>query len=304
MACYHPLLAFKYEGKVVFNKPFAFAKGFNLPCGQCWGCRLQHSREWAIRCMHEAQMHEHNSFITLTINPETLEQRSRPWSLDVTEFQKFMKRLRKKIGKEVKFFHCGEYGDENKRPHYHAIIFGYDFPDKVLWEKKLGNELYISPELEQLWPHGFHRIGSCTYESAAYVARYVMKKAKGEAAADQYINPETGEIEYDLDSQYATMSRGNRYQPENGIGNQWYWKYGWTDAHRHDFIVHDNVKMKVPRYYDKELEKYDPEYYQELKNKRKAEAPEVITEYNKAMDQLWVSEEIKIKKLERLIRNL
>jgi hypothetical protein len=100
------------------------------------------------------------------------------------------------------------------------------------------------------------------------------------------------------------MSRGNRYQPENGIGNQWYWKYGWSDAHRHDYIVHDNVKMKVPRYYDKELEKYDPDYYQELKNKRKAEAPEVITEYNKAMDQLWVSEEIKIKKLERLIRNL
>ena len=131
-----------------------------------------------------------------------------------------------------------------------------------------------------------------------------MKKAKGEASPEQYINQETGEIEYDLDSQYATMSRGNRDQPENGIGNQWYWKYGWTDAHRHDYIVHDNVKMKVPRYYDKELEKYDPEYYQELKNKRKAEAPEVITEYNKAMDQLWVSEEIKIKKLERLIRNL
>ena len=68
MACYHPLLAYKCDGKVVFDKPFAFAKGFNLPCGQCWGCRLQHSREWAIRCMHEAQMHEHNSFITLTIN--------------------------------------------------------------------------------------------------------------------------------------------------------------------------------------------------------------------------------------------
>jgi len=298
MACYHPLLAFKCDGKVVFNKPFAFAKGFNLPCGQCWGCRLQHSREWAIRCMHEAQMHEHNSFITLTINPETLERRPRPWSLDITEFQKFMKRLRKKTGKDIRFFHCGEYGDENKRPHYHALIFGYDFPDKTLWEKKLGNNLYISPELEELWPHGFHRIGSCTYESAAYVARYVMKKAKGEGSLEQHVNQDTGEIEYDLDNQYATMSR------RAGIGESWYWKYGWTDAHRHDYIVHENIKMKVPRYYDKQLEKYDPEYHQELKNKRKAQAPEVITEYNKAMDQLWVSEEIKIKKLERLIRNL
>jgi hypothetical protein len=62
--------------------------------------------------------------------------------------------------------------------------------------------------------------------------------------------------------------------------------------------------MQVPRYYDKELEKYDPEYYQVIKAKRKEQSPETINEYNKAMDDLWVSEEIKIKKLERLIRNL
>ncbi len=85
-------------------------------------------------------------------------------------------------------------------------------------------------------------------------------------------------------------------QPQNGIGNQWYWKYGWTDAHCHDYIVHDGIKMKVPRYYDKELEKYDPEYFQELKAKRKEQSPETIIEYNKAMDDLWVSEEIKNKK--------
>jgi hypothetical protein len=100
------------------------------------------------------------------------------------------------------------------------------------------------------------------------------------------------------------MSRGNRHNPQNGIGNQWYWQHGWTDAHLHDFIIHDGVKMKVPRYYDKQLEENDPEYYQELKAKRKEQAPETIKEYNKAMDDLWVSEEIKIKKLERLVRNL
>lgn len=304
MTCYHPLLAYKHQGKVVFNKPFAFAEGFNLPCGQCWGCRLQHSREWALRAWHEAQMHEHNCFITLTFSPEALEARERPWSLNIRDWQLFLKRLRKKTGKDLKFFHCGEYGDLNKRPHYHALIYGYDFPDRYHWETKLDNKLYRSPLLEELWPYGISRIGELTFKSAHYVARYVMKSVKGEGSPEEYINPETGEVEYNIDSQYATMSRGNRQRPHNGIGNSWYWKYGWTDGHCHDYCWHEGIKMKVPRYYDKQLEKYDPDYYEKLKEKRREQCPEVINEYNENMRKLWVSEEIKVKKLERLIRDL
>jgi hypothetical protein len=96
MPCYHPLTAYRSEGKVVFNSPFVYAKGFNLPCGQCVGCRLNYSRQWAIRLVHEAQMHEHKSFITLTFNPESLNNRDVPQSLDVRDFQLFMKKLRKK----------------------------------------------------------------------------------------------------------------------------------------------------------------------------------------------------------------
>ena len=151
---------------------------------------------------------------------------------------------------------------------------------------------------------GFETTGDSMTQQSHAAAADVRNRAKGEGFPEQYINPETGEVEYDLDNQYATMSRGNKNQPENGIGNQWYWKYGWTDAHCHDYIIHDNIKMKVPRYYDKELQKYDPEYFEQLKAKRKEQAPEAIIEYNKAMDDLWVSEEIKIKKLERLVRNL
>ena len=72
MACYHPLLAFRSEGKIVFNKPFPYAKGFNLPCGQCVGCRLEYSRQWAVRLVHENQMHDKSCFITLTFNEEEL----------------------------------------------------------------------------------------------------------------------------------------------------------------------------------------------------------------------------------------
>ena len=118
-----------------------------VPCGRCTSCRLEHSRQWAVRCMHEAQMHEGNSFITLTYAPEHLHE---DYSVHKKELQKFFKRLRKNTGIKLRYFACGEYGDENRRPHYHAIIFGYDFPDKQLYTKtRTGDLLYRSPLLEK-----------------------------------------------------------------------------------------------------------------------------------------------------------
>ena len=79
-----------------------------LPCGQCIGCRLERSRQWAMRCLHEASLHENNAFITLTYDDSNL---PRGGSLDYSDFQKFMKRLRKRIGRKVSFYCGGEYGD-------------------------------------------------------------------------------------------------------------------------------------------------------------------------------------------------
>ena len=295
MTCYHPLLAYKSEGKVVFNKPFAFAKGFNLPCGQCIGCRLNYSRQWAIRIVHEAQMHEENCFITLTFDQANLETRSNPLSLDVTEYQRFMKRLRKRYGKNIRFFHCGEYGDLNKRPHYHAVIFGMDFKDKKLWSNRDGNKLFTSEELQKLWPYGFSTIGDVTFQSAAYVARYIMKKHKGEGAEDHYTRwcPLTGEGTQ-VAPEYCTMSR------KPGIGATWLEKYK-ADVYPHDYVVINGHKVKPPRYYDSLL---DEQEFAQVKENRIKDAPETIVEYGEAMDRLWVSEEIKLKKLELLIRNL
>ena len=295
MTCYHPLLAYKSEGKVVFEKPFAFAKGFNLPCGQCIGCRLNYSRQWAIRIVHEAQMHDQNCFITLTFDQAHLEKRSNPLSLDVSEYQKFMKRLRKRFGNNIRFFHCGEYGELNKRPHYHAVIFGMDFKDKVLWSNRDGNKLYTSETLQELWPYGFSTIGDVTFQSAAYVARYIMKKHKGEGAEDHYTRwcPTTGEG-IPVEPEYCTMSR------KPGIGHNWLMKYK-ADVYPHDYVVINGHKVKPPRYYDSLL---SDEELAELKAKRKECSPETITEYGEAMDRLWVSQEIKLKKLELLIRNL
>lgn len=296
MTCYHPLLAYRESGKVVFNKPFPYAKGFNLPCGQCIGCRLKYSQEWAVRLMHENQMHEESCFITLTMNDEYLATRENPLSLDKSEFQRFMKRLRKRYGKEIRYFHCGEYGEKNQRPHYHAIIFGLDFKDKELFKVRDEIRLYTSESLAELWPYGFVTIGEVTYESAAYVARYVTKKIKGKDAEDHYIrwDPSTGEG-IPIEPEYATMSR------KPGIGKTWFDKYK-NDVYPHDYVViKGEYKIRPPRFYDSKLSE---EELEKVKTKRQEELPEVIDQYDENMDRLWVKEAVKENRLKILIREL
>jgi len=155
------------------------SKPVELPCGKCIGCRLEYSRQWAMRCMHEAQTNECNSYVTLTYNDKNLTYGHNQATLVPKDLQLFLKRLRKKTGKKISYYACGEYGDATKRPHYHLCIFGYDFPDKIHVETKRDFKLYESRLLSGLWKAGIHRIGEVTFESAAYVARYIMKKQKG-----------------------------------------------------------------------------------------------------------------------------
>lgn len=240
-------------------------------------------------------MHTENCFVTLTFNDESLTRRNNPFSLDKSEYQRFMKRLRIRYDKKIRFFHCGEYGDINKRPHYHALLFGHDFADKQLWSNRDGIRLYISEELMDLWPYGFSTIGEVTFDSAAYVARYVMKKITGERAADHYVtwDPLTGEG-IPIETEYCTMSR------KPGIGLDWIKKFK-DDVYPHDYIVINGFKVKPPRYYDNQLSEKELSL---VKQKRIEESDDPIIDYNQEMDRLWVKEEVKLKKLERLIRNL
>lgn len=215
-----------------------------LPCGRCIGCRFDKTRQWAVRCLHEASMHEENSFITLTYSDDKLPS---DHSLKVEDFQGFLKRLRERIApKRIKFRHCGEYGSQTNRPHYHSLIFGHDFPDKTPWKKVRGHQYYVSPTLSELWPQGWSTIGNLTFESAAYVARYILKKRTGPDQQLWYekIDPETGEC-FQLKPEYQTGS--------NGIGKGWFQKYKAV-AFPHDFIVVNGVKMRPPKYYKTLLE--------------------------------------------------
>jgi hypothetical protein len=294
MPCYNPLLAYRENGKIIFNKPFPFAKGFNLPCGQCIGCKLSYARQWAIRCLHEAQMHESNCFITLTFNDEHLVKRNNPFSLDKSEFQRFMKRLRKTVKNKIRFFHCGEYGEKNGRPHYHALIFGHDFPDKKKFKSKKGTTLYTSEKLAELWPYGFSTVGDITFHSASYTARYITKKITGELADKHYeiINPDTGEVSKKL-PEYCTMSR----MP--GLGQTWFEKFK-SDVYPHDYVVINNFKCKPPRFYDNQLSE---EELKEVKQKR-IDKQDVVYESIDEYDKLWRKEKHKVLQLKSLIRDL
>lgn len=302
MACYHPLQAWRGrinpdtgKSSIVWKRQDSlFGEEVKLPCGQCIGCRLERSRQWAIRCVHEAQMHESNSFITLTFNQEHLPKSG---SVDVRDFQLFMKRLRKKIApRKVRFFHCGEYGDHQGRPHYHACLFGYDFQDKILWQDRSGVKLYRSKELEELWPFGYSTVGEVTFESAAYVARYIMKKITGEKAVDHYTeyDQETGEIYNERNPEYTTMSR------RPGIGSTWYEKFK-HDVYPHDFVVLRGRKMRPPKYYDGLYELTEPDEHRQLKRSRTLSAKEHID--NNTPERLNVRERVQKARLKKLPRN-
>jgi len=205
-------------------------------------------------------MHEDNCFITLTYNAENLPSDN---SLIKEHFQKFMKRLRRKNKNKIRFFQCGEYGENLSRPHYHACLFGHDFADKEFFNNKNGNDLYVSENLNKTWGKGFATIGELTFESAAYTARYCMKKILGNDAQAHYqtCDTRTGEI-FQILSEYTTMSR------HPGIGKPWYDKYK-DDLFPRDECVIDGRIMKPPRYYTKMYEQEEPEAYETLKKIRK-----------------------------------
>ena len=309
MACTSPLTGWrsKYVNKtgkrsIVFNVNDGYKDlEVTVPCGRCTSCRLEHSRQWAVRCMHESQMHKANSFITLTYAPEHLPS---DHSIHKTELQKFIKRLRKNTGKELRYFACGEYGDKKGRPHYHAIIFGYDFPDKTIHTKtQNGDLLYRSKMLEKCWQFGHSLIGEVTFQSAAYVARYVMKKRKGKpdevdpktgkTNAEYYmlVNPETGEVT-DIEPEFCLMSR------RPGLGRAWLEKYK-TDTDK-DFITMNGNKMSLPKYYDSVIAMEDELDMMERKKKRRSK----INKEEQQLDRLEAKRKIVDTKADMLIRPL
>jgi len=304
MPCYYPLDGWRSKSPnergrypIVFTRAEAQQDAeVKIACGQCTGCKLEKSRQWAMRCVHEASLHPENSFITLTYNDENLPSNQ---SLDKREWQTFAKRLRKRLQpKKIRYFMCGEYGTDQSptsrtigRPHYHAIIFNHDFPDK----KQIKEDLFESTWLNNIWGKGYTTVGAVTFESAAYVARYCLKKITGDEAEQHYQLQDfhTGEIT-NIKPEYTSQSRNP------GIGRKWFEKY------RHDldkgFITMRGIKMPAPKYYhDQYAEHYEADY--EPIKEKKRQSIDVFDEEN-TNNRLRVKERIKLKQIKKLTRTI
>lgn len=190
-----------------------------VPCGRCISCRLNKARAWSIRIMHEVKTSKVSCFVTLTYNDENLPKNK---SLVVEDVQKFFKRLRKNTKLKLRYFLGGEYGEIQKRPHYHAVIFG------------LSKEFHA--EIERSWSLGFVTVDDVTPERAMYVAKYTTKKLSGPAVS-----------EYDgRKPEFGLMSR------RPGIGHD-YLDTNGKFIEQNGFCVVKGNKVGLPRYYSEKI---------------------------------------------------
>lgn len=347
MACYHPLKGFvlgikdngkkdliicSYDVVGVTRHPVhrvyeSFLNDFNrkyyadlkeqglfidefitIPCGQCIGCRLEYSRQWAIRCMLESEYHDHNYFITLTYDDDHVPKSgyidddgifSDTLTLCMKDVQLFIKRLRSHFdyhySSKFRYFYCGEYGTTTCRPHYHMIAFGLELNDLVLYKKSPLGDLYNSPTLDEIWGMGHVVIGAVTFESCAYVSRYIMKKQKG-SDAQVY-------EQFNIKPEFVCMSR------RPGIGRQ-YFDDNFEDIYQHDGLVLPGGKFTTPpRYFDSIMNEIDEQLMEGIKLKRR-DIAESIQSYKDSLSdrdylmQLEHAENNKAAQIKMLVRDL
>lgn len=321
MTCYHPITVClpstkDFEGKrrLIFNQDIVkkysiiddspllrdkvdsdIINGFKIqiPCGKCIGCRLDYSRMWAIRAVHESMLHDKSSFVTLTFDNDHMPD---DCSLHKEYISSWMKRFRKKFGDGIRYMLCGEYGEKFGRPHYHILFFNFDFPDKKYWSQRNGQIYYRSSMLEDVWrdacsseSNGYSIIGDLSFESSAYVARYVTKKLDGDLADQKYNGRE---------KEFLNMSR----MP--GIGHDFIVK-NYKHIFDNNFVVLPNGhKAPIPRYYWDILKQTHPVYYDRkyLDKYHDMVNNLFIPDLDKTQQRLEAREELQKLKLDKLVR--
>lgn len=283
--------------------------------------------------MHEKQMHKYSCVVTLTYNDSHL---PKDLSLNYYHFQRFIRRLRKALHRkyspaprdpahrpgageysltilhhaevsptnttsarlpQIRYYMGGEYGEQHGRPHYHAALFGIDFADRIYFAKSpAGTKIYTSPTLEKLWPLGFSSIGDVNFSSAAYIARYIMKKRTGDGNKTHYqiVDLETGEL-------HTRRKEFNQMSRKPGLGRTWLEKYQ-TDAYPHGKVVVKGHQVPTPRYYDKIFADLEPLQYEQLQYVRYVEQIALTHEHTDA--RLAVQEQVAKAKHKSLRRKI
>jgi hypothetical protein len=274
---------------MVCTSPISLPKNPNLKfrCRKCLSCQITKRQEWAMRCVMESQVHKQNCFITLTYN----DKYNKVVGSDKTQLQRFIKRLRKKIyPKKVKYVACYEYGEGNgsrewwEHPHFHILLFGYDFDDKVYLKRtRKGEIIYTSPTLESLWtdPHfkdsyGMSSVGTLTHSSASYVAGYVHKKFNGyiEDEIKHYMTP------------YGQVMPKEQIYCSQGIAKDFFEKHK-NQLYNHDYVMYQGKKYALPEYFNYRLREHsENKDYDILKFRRAKHKKELSEQEAKAKDYI------------------
>lgn len=290
-----------------------------IPCRHCVECKSRYAQEWSIRCYHEFQMREVGSFITLTIDTmkakDFLEEKNLrryckrcvkgnryiKYPIDYTLckgllldwLKKFRDYLYKKYEISIRYFGCGEYGekDVSQRPHYHLLIFGYNFPDKIFYKNSdKGVPIYLSEELFKSWKYGICTVQDINHKACMYTAKYVMKKLSFKDAQSEF------EEYYGREPEFLVMSKGNCQsnrcpyindiiknckgikslrdlnnpyckfcnKTRGGLGYDWFLKYK-IDVLKIGYVVIDGIKYSIPKYYLNILKLTDLNLYDKYK---------------------------------------
>lgn len=307
MTCFHPLQAFwrsVNRDAITFDVSQSATKvPFQLPCGRCIGCRMEKARQWGLRCMNEAKMWRSSYYVTLTYNDEMMPPGGTVCLRDVQLFMKKLNKLQSgdawenpvtgKVKRSPRYFLGAEYGDDNRRPHYHALLFNVSFGDlRAHSSNKRGEPLYVSATLSDLWGNGFVTLGAVTFDSAVYCAKYALKKLTisdnssmevRDEYERRYIVYDADGIVYERDREFAVMSRCP------GIGMLYYDKYG-GEIRSHDNLIVNGRKVRPPRYYDTKFQAIDPDGFDRVKSARKRQA--VLAKPDNTPERLEVKEKI------------
>lgn len=297
MSCYHPILGiprydesdnktYKLAGPYSPDAFYVFPGSVQIPCGKCVGCRLDYSRQWADRMMLELDHSKCAVFITLTYNEENIPFCAEEdfvglpvwydlYKPHVSQFMKILRSRKEFEDRELRFFASGEYGRKTKRPHYHLIVFGLsldDFPDRQIQKyNELGQEIFKSDFLESVWQYkGFCTVCAVSWNTFAYVSRYVLKKAYNEDLPTCWNSPE-----------FSLMSR------RPGIGAYYFQEHEFDPDLKCVYV--SDKKIYYPNFLIKQFELTNPDLYSKMKSERSASARDRVLAKLSQTDLSYVS---------------
>lgn len=213
------------------SHPIVF-KGRLISCRKCVFCQKKFINDWFVRMYLESKFYNPSEvlFLTFTYNEDNLPKNG---LLNIKDLQDFWKRLRKYYtGVKIRYFACGEYGDQYGRPHYHAIIYGLPYSQETY-------DVILSK-----WAKGFICMKPAVRRNFRYVAKYCVKSHQ-KTKLDIF----TGEVL----SEFVTMSR--RY----GIGYRFLESFenrisiltnSTIDIHGFNYSVPYSFRVKLKKDYN------------------------------------------------------